>query len=275
MKNKVILEKKGYKAYIILDKPEKLNALDMDMYDDIGNFLHEVDKDPDLRVLIIKGNGRAFSAGYDIEAEADASQQSITEELIEIRDICNANRWKIWNLSKPVIAQIHGYALGGALELALPCDYVIAAESATIGEPEISFGALPVFMMSPWLTGLRKSKELLFTGERMKAPEAAEYGLITRAVPDEELTETVEKLADKLIRMAPPILSMQKKAINGAYEIMGLKTAIENWQNMNVMTRFLQTPEIEEFNRIADEQGTKAALKWRDEYFSRRQDEDR
>lgn len=265
VKEDVLYEKRGRKAYIILNKPEKLNALSMDMYRKIGTILDEIEEDDDIRVVILKGNGRAFSAGYDISQEGDIP---ILQEKREI-EVSNSNRWKIWNSRKPFIAQLHKYCLGGACELALPCDYLIGSEDLLIGEPEIQFGENPAFLLIPWVCGLRKAKELLLTGEKISGKEAAEIGLITRAFPEEKLEEEVEKLADKLIKISPPALYMQKMGINRAFEIMGLKSSLDTWVDLALYFKVLKTDEVIEFNRIVSEKGVKAALAWRDEYFNK------
>lgn len=267
MSGHVLLEKKGYKAYVILNKPDKLNALDFSMYEDILRYMKELDKDPSIRVVILKGNGRAFSAGFDINAEMNLTLTPL-EERSSFQRSSNAIRWLIWEMSKPVISQVHGYCFGGAFELVIPSDYVIAAEDTSMGEPQIQFGAPSVFLMTPWLTGIRKSKELLLTGEKISGKDAAECGLITKAVPMDQLEATVEALADKLIKMPPEILFIQKLGINRQYEIMGMRTGLEAWVDMSMFFRFFKTEEIETFARISAEQGVKAALKWRDEYFA-------
>lgn len=262
----VLLEKKGHKAYLILNKPEKLNALSMSMYRRIGKLLDEIEEDDEIRVVIIKGNGRAFSAGYDLSE--DARDIPILQERKEI-DISNANRWKIWNSSKPFIAQVHKYCLGGACELVLPCDYVLGTEDLLIGEPEIQFGENPAFLMIPWLVGVRRAKELLLTGEKITGKEAAEIGLITRAYPEEQLEDEVEKLADKLIKISPPAMFMQKRGINKVFETAGFKTSLDSWVDLALYFKVLKTDEVIEFNKIVDERGLKAALAWRDEYFTK------
>ncbi len=261
---KVLLVKKGYKAYIILNRPEKLNAVTTEIYQKIYSLLEEIDQDRDIRVVILKGNGRAFSAGWDI-SQTDYNDLPGARYINE--NVCNANRWKIWNLTKPVIAQIHGYCFGGACELTLPCDYVYAADDCLIGEPEIQFGDAPCFLMIPWLVNNRKAKELLLTGEKITGKEAAEIGLVTRAFPVETLEEEVEKLADKLIKISPPCIENQKRGINRAYEIMGMRTAIDAWVDQALWNRVLVTDEVKEFNRIVSEKGVKEALVWQDEYF--------
>ena len=237
MGSHVLYEKKGYKAYIILNKPEKLNALDGEMYQDVLGYLKEADADESIRVVILKGAGRAFSAGYDIQAEMNLVETPM-EERAGFRDGSNAARWKMWEMGKPVICQIQGYCLGGGCELMMPADYVISSDDCLIGEPQIQFGAASVYLMVPWLTGL------------------------------DELEQYVENLADKLIKMPPEIISVQKWGINKQFETMGIRTGLDMWLDYTMYFRFFKTPEIEEFSRISNEKGVKAALKWRDDYFA-------
>ena len=265
---KVLLEKKGYRAYIILNRTDKLNAVDMDIYRQINKYLIDLDQDPNIRVVIIKGKGRAFSAGWDISC---TEHHDLRGARFINENLCNDNRWKIWKLTKPVIAQIHGYCLGGACELILPCDYVYISDDCKIGEPEIQFGDQPCFLMIPWLVNNRKAKELLLTGEKISGKEAAEIGLATRSFPAEDLESAVEALADKLVRISPPCMENQKRGINRAYEIMGMRSAIESWVDQMLWPRVLETEEVREFNRIVDEKGVKAALAWQDEYFKSKQ----
>ena len=267
MGSHVLYEKKGYKAYIILNKPEKLNALDGEMYQDVLGYLKEADADEGIRVVILKGAGRAFSAGYDIQAEMNLVETPM-EERAGFRDGSNAARWKMWEMGKPVICQIQGYCLGGGCELMMPADYVISSDDCLIGEPQIQFGAASVYLMVPWLTGLRKGKELMLTGEKINGKEAEACGFITKSVPLDELEQYVENLADKLIKMPPEIISVQKWGINKQFETMGIRTGLDMWLDYTMYFRFFKTPEIEEFSRISNEKGVKAALKWRDDYFA-------
>lgn len=259
----IIFEKRGPKAYIILNRTEKLNALTMEMYTAITELLTEIEKDDEIRVVILKGNGRAFSAGFDLGQEGDATVSEERRECLA----ANINRWKMWNSSKIFIAQIHGYCIEGALELALPCDFVYVEENTKIGEPAITFGGGGCFMMVPWLVNQRNAKQILMTGEYFSGKEAAEMGLVSKSCSAEELESKVEELANKLVKMPTVALSTMKLGINRTYDIMGMRTAIDNWVDLLMFMTAIRTPDVIEFNRIVDEQGVKAALKWRDEQF--------
>lgn len=164
MSSEVLFEKVGCKAYITLNRPNKLNALTLDMYKEISDILDVIEPDEEIRVVILRGANNVFSAGWDL---GQGENLTMFQERNKILKICNANRWKIWNSSKPFIAQLERYCLGGAFELVLPCDYIIAAEDTLVGEPELQFGEPPAFLMVPWLTDLRTAKKLLLTGEKI------------------------------------------------------------------------------------------------------------
>lgn len=263
----VIYGKKDYKAYIILNKPEKLNALENEMYSDILSCLKAAESDEDVRVVIIKGNGRCFSAGFDLSSETNVTTTPL-QERCGFENTSNACRWAMWDMGKPVICQLHGYALGGAFELMAPADYVITADDCQIGEPQIQFGAPSVYLMMPWLAGLRKGKELMLTGEKVNGKQAEEYGIVTKSVPLEELEDYVETLAEKIIKMPTDILTVTKWGINRQFEIMGMRSGLQTWVDYSMFYRYMTTPEIKEFGRLSAEKGNKVALKWRDDYFA-------
>lgn len=262
MADLVVAEKKGMVGYVILNRPEKLNALTAEMYSLVRDLVRELDEDKDVRVIILKGNGRAFSAGWDLTAHGPDDPM---DSLRVLESANNGARWQIWNARKPVIAQLHRYCLGGALELAIPCDFIIASDDCIIGEPEIQFGEPPGFLQVPWLVGILRSKALLLTGDKITGKEAAEIGLATEAVPAESLEDEVEKLAAKLKRIPPPAMMLQKRGINRAFEIMGLKSAIDSWADINLLMSMMKTDEVKEFNRIVKEKGLKEALAWQEQ----------
>ena len=148
----VLYEKEENVAIIKLNRPQKLNAMNTSLWLNLREALHDAKEDETIKVVILTGEGRAFSSGFDINEQV--AERDAYERLRFIQDTANANRWKIWNMDKPVIAKLHGYCLAGALELALPSDFIYAAEDTLIGEPEIQFGATPAFLALPWIIGL-------------------------------------------------------------------------------------------------------------------------
>ena len=265
----IIYERRDSIAYLTLNRPDKLNALNSGLVADLQDALDVVEADPDVRVAIITGAGRAFSAGFDINPDPGSPSphegtpdqwRSHLQELID-------TFMKVWNLPKPVIAAVNGYALGGACELVQVCDVKIASERAVLGEPEIRAGFGPPLLITPYSVNLAAAKELLLTGDTVDAYEAARIGLVSRVVPHEQLMDECERVARKMCLMSRLGVKMTKVAVNRALENMGFLNAVS--QNLELMTIFdtSASPEQEEFNTIAAEKGLRAALNWRDARF--------
>ena len=162
---------------------------------------------------------------------------------------------------------VNGYCLAGACEFALMCDLRVASDKATFGEPEIRFGAGAPILITPWIVGLTKAKELLYTGDTMDAHEALRLNMINKVVPHETLQEETYKLARRILKIAPENVRLTKQAINKTFEMMGLKHALE--YNVEVVT-IMENTETEvqrTFNQIKQEKGLRAALDWRDARF--------
>lgn len=265
MSNKEILvEREGYLGYVILNRPEKLNAITWDMYDMISDAVDQLEEDDAVRVIIFKGAGKAFSAGFDLKEPGLTDHQEYRRRYDRISH--NARR-KIWNIPKPTIAQIHGYCLGAGHDVALACDIAIATEDAKMGVPEIQFGLGATFLLMPWVLGLRKTKELLLTGKQISGREAAEIGLVNYAVPPAELEKKVREIAKELAMIPVPAMQLQKRGINRAVEISGFTAAAEVWLDATCLGSLWTSPDITEFNRIVNEEGLKAALRWREKRF--------
>jgi enoyl-CoA hydratase/carnithine racemase len=265
----ILFEKRGGIGYLTLNRPEKLNAMSRTMLAELRHVLAAIDKDHEVRVVILTGAGRAFSAGFDIGTEGKAKEiyehqpDEWREHLKEDIDTF----MMIWHLGQPVIAAINGYALAGACELAQICDIKIASERAVLGEPEVRFGTGPPLLITPFSVGLAKAKELLLTGDTIDAHEAERLGMINRVVPHEQLMAECERTARKLMKIAQVGLKMNKIAVNRALEGMGFLQAIQH--NLELVVHFdtSRTPEQEQFNTIRAEKGLRAALDWRDARF--------
>ena len=265
----IIYERRDSIAYLTLNRPDKLNALNSGMVSDLQEALDVVEADPDVRVAIITGAGRAFSAGFDINPDPSSpGPHNGTPEVWRghLQDLIDTFM-KVWNLPKPVIAAVNGYALGGACELVQVCDVKIASERAVMGEPEIRVGFGPPLLITPYSVNLASAKELLLTGDTVDAHEAARIGLVSRVVPHDELMAECERVARKMCLISQLGIKMTKVAVNRALENMGFLNAVS--QNLELMTIFdtSTSPEQEEFNTVADENGLRAALNWRDARF--------
>ncbi len=264
--NCLIFEKQDRLASIVLNRPEKLNALSIELQEEIVQALKEVESDPDVRVAIIKGAGRAFSAGYDIEPGGAVAYRERTILADKTRLEAVADRWlTLWECSKPVIAQVHGMCLAGGTDMALLADVVIAAEDARIGHPGVRGIGTQLTQMWAYLIGPMRAKMLMLTGDTITGKQAAEWGLVAAAVPSDQLEQEVLRLAGRMAAIPVELLAINKTAINRVLENMGLRQSIRNACELDSISHF--TPPVKEFWDILNAQGIKAALKWRDRDF--------
>lgn len=211
----IILTKSDYKAVITINRPQSLNALNAGTLKDLNNALEELDNDDSIRVIIITGAGeKSFVAGADIKEFADFGQNQ-AEELA--RNGQNLVFNKIENMSKPVIAAVNGFALGGGLELAMACHFRYASENAKMGLPEVTLGLIPGYggtQRLPKLVGKGLANELIFTAKMISAQRAKEIGLVNEVFPIEELLNEVNKTADVIAKNSPLGIRKAIEAVN-------------------------------------------------------------
>lgn len=257
-------------ACITLNRPEKLNAISWQMQEELRDALWAADRDPAVRVVILRGAGRAFSAGYDITPPPGQRTHAAGEHSME-RDIwwleqAQQMRLVLWDMHKPVIGQVHGYCLAGGTDLVFLADIVIAAEDATIGFPPVRAMGSPVGHMWTYLAGPQWAKRLLLTGDSISGAEAARIGLVLKAVPAAQLESTVEELASRMALIDVDLLAANKRIVNLAMELMGARTMQRMGAERDAIGR--QAPVVTEFYKMAKEKGLKAALEWRDAKFA-------
>ena len=264
----VLYETRGPVSWITLNRPEKLNAINTDMVHGLDAAVRRAEGDDTVKVIVITGaGGRAFSAGYDLTDEISEQPATALEwRHVLARDIDVT--MAIWSASKPTIAAVNGHCLAGACEIAMACDLIIATPKSTFGEPEIRYGSGPVTLLMPFVLGEKKTKELLFTGDHMDAHAAVAAGLVNRIVEEDELEYEVTRLAMRIAATPLAVLRLTKKALQSAYEAMGLRRAVESNLELSSILNAADTPEQLEFDRIARGDGLKAALAWRDLRYS-------
>jgi enoyl-CoA hydratase len=250
---------------ITLNRPEKLNALTPEIYTFIGEMVSKASADPDCRAVVLRGKGRAFSSGFDLKLEM--GKRTHEDKLRALHEVANKARWAVWNCKKPVIAAIHGYCMGGAFELVLPCDFTIATESCRLGEPEILFGAGPAFMMVPWMVNHKVAKDILLTGRQFTAPEALRMGIVSTVVPDDGLDGAVEALTHTLRRLPSAAVWINKVGINRAYETMGMAPHINGWVEAAAYLSFMEDKARDEFQSRVLKDGPSAGIAWRTDYY--------
>lgn len=254
---------------LTLNRPAKLNALNGPLVAALLAALDAAEADERVRVIVLEGAGRAFSAGYDLTEEADGGIHGPVEwRALLAADVAATLRFL--DSPKPVIAQLHGYALAGGLELAMACDLVVAAEGTKLGEPEIRYGSAPVTLLMPYLIGQKRTRELLLTGDLIDAVEAERIGLVNRVVPIERLAAEVDALADRLARTPPEVMGPTKRMLNRAMDAAGFRLAVEAGLDLGAIINAADTPEQREWDEIVRRDGLKAALAWRDRRYEER-----
>jgi enoyl-CoA hydratase len=265
----LLVEQAGWGVRLTLNRPAKLNALSAELVAALGEAVDAAGADPEVRVIVLAGAGRAFCAGYDLTEEAAGEIAG----PLAWRDLLAADvavTLKLLDCSKPVIGQVHGYALAGGLELAMACDLVVAAEGTKLGEPEIRYGSAPVALLMPYLIGQKRTRELLLTGDLIDATEAERFGLVNRVVPADRLVAEVDALADRLARTPPEVMAPTKRMLNRAMDAMGLREALEMGIDIGAIVNAADTPEQREWDAIVRRDGLKAALAWRDRRYEER-----
>ena len=202
---------------ITLNRPKQLNALNDALMDELGSALRAFDADAGIGCIVITGSEKAFAAGADISAMA---QFNLTDTYGA--DFITRNWETIRSIRKPVIAAVAGFALGGGCELAMMCDFIIAADTAKFGQPEIKLGIIPGAggtQRLPRAVGKAKAMDLCLTARMMDAAEAERAGLVSRVVPNEKLMEEAMAVAERIASCSLPVVMMIKESVNRAYEV--------------------------------------------------------
>lgn len=211
----ILVETRGPVALVTLNRPKALNALNSDLFKELNTALDEIEADGKLHCTVLTGSAKAFAAGADIkEMQPHTSVTAYLDDMLA--------QWeRVSRTRKPIIAAVAGYALGGGCELAMMCDFIIAADTAKFGQPEINLGVIPGAGGTQRLTrfvGKSKAMDMCLTGRMMDAEEAERSGLVSRVVPADALIDTAMEIAEKIAAMSLPAVMMAKESVNRAYE---------------------------------------------------------
>lgn len=266
----VLYERDGRIAHITLNRPDKLNAINDEMPRQLSAAVARANDDEDVHVIVLGGAGRAFCSGYDLELYAEqprpcrGSQNMPWDPMIDYRWMSEntGHFMSLWRSLKPVICKVQGYAVAGGSDIALCSDIIIMAEDARIGYPPARVWGCPTTAMWVYRVGAERAKRLLLTGDLISGIEALSIGLVSQAVPLEDLDDTVNGLALRIASVPKNQLMMQKLMVNQAYENMGLATTQMIATFFDAMAR--HTPEGVAFKACAEEAGFKQAVKDRD-----------
>lgn len=261
---------RGAVAFITLNRPERLNAIDRGLIAGLEEAVQRANREPDVRVIVLRGAGRSFCAGYDLQT-APQAEQTIQERtggwdpVIDFRGMSENVRvfMSLWESRKPVVAQVHGWCVGGGTDMVLCADLIFMAEDARIGYPPSRIWGTPTTCMWVYRLGLEHAKRLMLSGEALDGREAERLGLASRAVPGDRLAQEVESFAEKLATTPTNQLVMNKLLVNQAYENMGLRTT-------QILGTFLDgigrhTPEGLAWRDLAMREGFREAVRRRDE----------
>jgi len=268
--NTIAYEKDDRIARIILNRPERLNAISADVPGEVASAVDLAEADDDIHVIVVSGAGRAFCAGYDLKdfAEAEGDNPLIqdmpwdpmADYRLMKRYTENFNR--LWRCYKPTIAKVHGFAVAGGSDIALSCDMLVMAEDARIGYPPARVWGCPTTAMWVYRCGPQAAKRMLFTGDLVSGTYAKEIGLALEAPPASELDEAVEALARRIAGVPKNQLMMNKLMVNQAVDAMGLENTQMIATVFDGITR--HTPEGVWFKQRAEEAGFHDAVAHRD-----------
>ena len=262
----------GRVGRITLNRPEKLNALSGELFNELNEVLHDMEADHSIRVIILRGAGRAFCAGYDLTASnhggrvykvRDDSKRMLLMNLRTAMQQYTDVQMYFWNMAKVTITSIHGFAAAGGCELAMMADLVVAADNANIGHPgHRGLGVARNGVIWPLVIGMRKAKELSYTGEYITGEEAERIGMINYAWPEEELEERTIAFADRIAIASADHLGILKVNMNRFYENMGIYSSVRSSTEQDAMAQL--TEFAYGWGDEVRENGLKEALAWRD-----------
>jgi enoyl-CoA hydratase len=260
----------GPLAWLSLNRPDKLNAINGPMIDELNDALDRAEADEAVRVILLRGEGRAFSAGFDLDmgmeeepgsvADEDALKAAVRRELSKDFDII----MRFWDCPKPTIAAVHTYCLGSGMEMAAACDITFAAQGCRFGAPEVKYSSGIVALVLPWFCGPKKAKELLLTGnDRVTSEQAESWGLVNQVVEPGDLYDAARAMAMDIARNDQLAVRLTKQAINRSMDTAGMRKALLDALETDVEIESTETEESRTFNRIMKTEGTRAAIAWR------------
>jgi enoyl-CoA hydratase len=250
----------GPVRHLVLDRPDKLNALSKPLVDELDRRLREAAGDASTSVVVLSGAGRSFCAGYDLT-------EDLTDDPADLQRILRQDLDRlltVFDLPVPVVGRVQGHCLAGGCDLMMMCDVVVAAEDAVFGLPEITFGSAVVANVLPWLVGARKAKELMLTGERISGVEAHRIGLVNRVVPEPDLDREVDSIARRIAGFDRTTVRLTKEMVNRTLDTAGFRSSLVESVGLAAIIEGARAPERVEFDRIRSQEGLSAAVRWRD-----------
>ncbi|MDR0841372.1 MAG: enoyl-CoA hydratase/isomerase family protein [Christensenellaceae bacterium] len=264
--NNILFEVKDHIAIVTLNRPQKLNAVTAESYAELERVADMVAKDDDIRVLLLRGQGDNFSSGFDVGTDLKKGEEPIYHRWDRLQEELQSYK-KLFHLPKPTVSAVDGYCLGAGFELALISDFVIAADTARFGTPQIRHCMMPLVRTIWSFNTVSQAKASLMLGERYDAYKAQEMGLVYKVVPQADFEKEYMLLAKKLSRLPKETMRMIKQLCNKTMELQGYDT-IDHWgMDMCALSMLMVPEERQKFNEVAERDGMRAALKWMNSYF--------
>jgi len=267
MAGEVDVAVEGRVATVTIQRAAKMNSLNPPLMDELSEAFRALDADDGISVVVLTGEGANFGAGYDLKYDWEGH---FGHGLMPLRRALRASvafEFGPWDLSKPVIAMVRGYCLAGSCELAMMCCITFASETAQFGEPEIRFSTAPPAMIMPWIVGLKRSREILYTGDMIDAETARDWGMVNKVFPDDRLEAETMRYARRAAAISLEGLQTTKAAINRGAEIAGLRQAIDHGVELGTILDSAETEQFLQFEAVRKEHGLSAAIRWRESQF--------
>jgi len=233
-------------GYIIMNRPEKRNALNYQLLDDLDAAFETAKDDDSVNVVVLKANGPSFCSGYDLggsyytSVPKGADHWDMKNALLTLRDNITARYMRIWNFPKPTIAQVHGHCLAAGCYLQMVCDISVAAENALFGHPAQRWGGVSSMPLWQILMGSKHARYMLMTGRSVSGIDAERWGLVSLAVPLENLEATVDKIAGEVAEVPPHGMLQNKEVLNNDFEIMGIGAMFRYHSQHNALDRIIR-----------------------------------
>ena len=261
--------KDGDIGIISLNRPEKRNALNHALSQALLGALETADQDREVTVMVLRGEGKSFCAGHDVERSDPEREKDRHHSIHTHHRLSRGLRLAtaIWELHTPIIASVQGHALGEGCVMTMLCDLTIAADDALFGEPEIRFAGPATAMMMPWVIGLKRARELIYMGDMIGAAEAREIGMVNRIVPADQLEEATLKYARRLALIGPEALFCARTSINRILEAQGIHMAFNSSVDLIAPTYATESQVHRDFQAKVAELGLAGAFKWRRDQF--------
>lgn len=259
----LLTHQEGKTFYFTFNRPEKMNAFRDEMLTVFCQIVDEIENDDSVSVIVVRGSGPCFSSGYDIGNDVEEKRPQYAEGSRRFFKRRYAFIDRVWECPKPFIASVHGYCLASASDLANVCDITIAADDASFGYPAVRWGGHTHRLTYPWHMPIKKAKEMMFTGDRITAEEAARVGMVNKVVPRADLEDETRQFADRIGLIPLSGLIVNKISMNHGYNVRGYREAMQYSFQIAETNLWRKEPFFEKVKT----EGLNAALEFRDKKF--------